>query len=208
MVTPVTGDDVLEAAELVERTLEAHLGADWNAVVPGLDFTVASVVAHAARAMLWYSVNLWSGNARAAFEVRVPDDTPNDRLLTSVTAAARALAAGIDAAPADTRGFHLFGSPDPGGFAAMGCDELLIHGDDAARGLGVAFRADRRLATAVLGRVFPWHELGPHDDPWEVLLWANGRRDLPGRDHQERWRWHSAPLSEWDGTEPAQSRTT
>ncbi len=73
MVAPVTGDDVLEAAELVEGTLEAHLGTDWTAAVPGLDFTVASVVAHAARAMLWYSIDLWSGSGDAAFEVQVRD---------------------------------------------------------------------------------------------------------------------------------------
>jgi uncharacterized protein (TIGR03083 family) len=202
MVAPVTGDDVLVAAELVERTLEAHLGTDWSAPVPGLDFTVASVVAHAANAMLWYSVDLWIGRDDAAFEIKVRTDAPNDRLLTSLTAGARALAAGIDSAPADTRGFHPFGSPDPAGFAAMACDELLVHGDDAARGLGVSFGTDRRLAAGVLSRVFPWHALGPGEDPWGVLLWANGRRDLPGRDRQDRWRWHTPPLSEWDGATP------
>lgn len=103
MVAPVTGDDVLVAAELVERTLEAHLRTDWSAPVPGLDFTVASVVAHAAGAMLWYAVDLWSGRDDAAFEITLHTDAPNDRLLTSLTAAARALAAGIDSAPADTR---------------------------------------------------------------------------------------------------------
>lgn len=84
----------------------------------------------------------------------------------------------------------------------MACDELLVHGDDAARGLGVSFSTDRRLAAGVLSRVFPWHALSPGEDPWEVLLWANGRRDLPGRDHQDRWRWHTQPLSEWDGATP------
>jgi hypothetical protein len=201
MVAPVTGDDVLVAAELVERTLEAHLGADWSAPVPGLEFTVASVVAHAANAMLWYSIDLWIGRDDAAIEVTVHTDAPNDRLLTSLTAGSRALAAGIDAAPADTRGFHSFGSPDPAGFAAMACDELLVHGDDAARGLDARFHPDRALAAAVLCRLFPWHDVG-RGDPWEVLLWANGRRDLPGRDHQDRWRWHTPPLSEWDDATP------
>lgn len=202
MVAPVTGDDVLAAAELVERTLEAHLSSDWGAQVPELDLTVASVVAHVAGALLWYSVDLWSGRAEAAFEVQVLPDAPNDRLLTSLTAASRALAAGIDAAPADTRGFHPFGSPDAAGFAAMACDELLVHGDDAARGLGVTFSPDRTLAADVLRRLFPWHAAGPHDDAWDVLRWANGRKDLPGRPHQDRWRWHTPPLVEWDGATP------
>ena len=111
----------------------------------------------------------------------------------------RTLAAGIDTAAPDMRGFHPFGSPDPAGFAAMACDELLVHGDDAIRGLGMPNTADRRLAAAVLARLFPWHALGPDDDPWELLLWANGRIEVPGRARQGRWRWHCAPLSEWDG---------
>ncbi len=198
----MTGDDVLAAAELCRLALEPALPADWDVPVPGLDFTVASVVAHAAEAPLWYSVDMWSGAENAAFDVKVLADAANERLLTSLLAAARALAAGVDAAPAGTRGFHPFGSPDPDGFAAMGCDELLVHGDDAARGLAVEFTPDPRLAAAVLARLFPWHTVGPDDDPWEVLLWANGRTERAGRPHQERWRWQCAPLSEWDSTGP------
>jgi uncharacterized protein (TIGR03083 family) len=196
------GDDVLAAADVCRRTLDPVLTADWSVPVPGLDFTVAAVVAHAAEAPLWYSVDMWSGQENAAFEVKILADAPNERLLASMVASARALAAGVDAAPADMRGFHPFGSPDPAAFAAMACDELLVHGDDAARGLGVAFVPDPRLASGVLARLYPWHELGPRDDPWQVLLWANGRIDLSGRVHQGRWRWHCAPLSEWDGTPP------
>ena len=198
----MTGDDVRAAAELCRRALEPALAADWSVPVPGLDFTVASVVAHAAEAPLWYSLDLWSGPEDAAFEVKVVPDAPNERLLRSLLVSARALAAGVEAAPASTRGFHPMGSPDPSGFAAMACDELLVHGDDAARGLGAAFTADTRLVAAVLARLFPWHAVGPDQDPWEVLLWANGRIDLAGRPRQDRWRWHCAPLSEWDGTVP------
>jgi uncharacterized protein (TIGR03083 family) len=198
IVAAVTGSDVLRAAELVEEILEADQADDWNVAVPDLDFTVASVVAHVASGLLWYSVDLWSGRADAAFDVAVRADAPKDSLVTSMTAAARALAAGIDAAPPDTRGFHPFGSPDPDGFAAMACDELLVHGDDAARGLGAVFAPDRRLAESVLARLFPWHAVND-DDAWDVLLWANGRLELPGREPQRRWRWHTPPLREWDG---------
>ncbi len=196
----VTGDDVRAAAALCRGALEPALGRDWTVPVPGLEFTVASVVAHAAEAPLWYSVDLWSGPQNAAFEVKVLPDAANESLLASLTAAAQALAAGVDTAPPDTRGFHPFGSPDPSGFAAMACDELLVHGDDAARGLGVVFAADARLAAEVLARLFPWHAVGPGDDPWELLRWANGRIELPGRIRQDVWRWQCAPLSEWDGT--------
>ena len=195
----VTGDDVRAAAELCRRSLEPALAGDWTVPVPGLEFTVASVVAHAAEAPLWYSVDLWSGAENAAFSVKVLTDVANETLLASLMAAARALAAGVDTAPPDTRGFHPFGSPDPSGFAAMACDELLVHGADAARGLGVPFASDARLAAAVLARLFPWHAVSPGDDPWELLLWANGRVELPGLIRQDVWRWQCAPLSEWDG---------
>jgi len=182
--------------------LEPALGADWHVPVPGLEFTVAAVVAHAAESPLWYSVDMWSGRDDAAFQMKVLADASNSALLTSLVAASRALAAGVDAAPAGTRGFHPFGSPDPAGFAAMACDELLVHGDDAARGLGVAFTPDDRLAAGVLARLFPWHAQELDDDPWQLLLWANGRIELPGRVRQSVWRWHCAPLSEWDGAGP------
>lgn len=193
---------MLAAAALCRRVLEPALGADWTVAVPGLEFTVASVVAHAAEAPLWYSVDLWSGLENAAFELKVLPESANAALLHSLLAAAQALAAGVDAAPPGTRGYHPMGSPDAAGFAAMGCDELLVHGDDAARGLGVPFTPDRRLGAGVLARLFPWHPVGPDDDPWELLLWANGRAEVAGRARQSRWRWHCAPLSEWDGTGP------
>jgi hypothetical protein len=79
----------------------------------------------------------------------------------------------------------------------MACDELLVHTDDAARGLRMGFRPDADLAARVLGRLFPWHRVAA--EPWQVLLWANGRIDLPGLPNQRGWRWHPAPLTEWDG---------
>jgi hypothetical protein len=52
-----------------------------------------------------------------------------------------------------------------------------------------------------------WHPFGLADaDPWAALLWANGRIDLPGQQRQVDWRWHCAPLEEWDGLNPAGRR--
>ena len=62
------------------------------------------------------------------------------------------------------------------------------------------FHADELLSSAVLTRLFPW---APTDgDPWSALLWATGRGELPGREPVTSWRWHCAPLAEWDGTQP------
>jgi len=116
----VAGDDVRAAAgSAVVPSSPPPTDTDWSVAVPELDFTAASVLAHAAVAMLWCSVDLHDGRAdNAAFRVGAETDAPNRRILTSVLVGARALAVGLDAAPPDTRGFHPFGSPDPSGFAA------------------------------------------------------------------------------------------
>ena len=124
-----------------------------------------------------------------------------DELLRTVGAAAPLVAYVLAAVPPDTRGYDPDGPADASGFAAMCCDELLVHGWDAASGLGVELLPAEELAAAVLGRLFPWVPAEP--DPWSALLWANGRIVLPGRPKQWRWRWHVAPLAEWGGQPPS-----
>jgi uncharacterized protein (TIGR03083 family) len=197
------GAEVLAAADAVERLLRPALDRDWTAQVPGLDFTAASVTAHVATGLAWYSFDLWGGTQdSSALDLKVDTGAAPDSLLATLLAAARSLAAGVSAAPPELRGFHPAGAADASGFAAMSCDELLIHADDAARGLGLPFAPDAGLAALVLARLFPWHE--PGDDPWQVLRWANGRTDLPGRPSQQGWQWHCQPLADWDGAVPAQ----
>ena len=128
------------------------------------------------------------------------DDAANEQLVVSLLSAAHTYAASVDAAPPHLRGFHPYGAPDAEGFAAMACDELLIHGYDAACGLGLKFAPDTNLAARVLARLFPWHAEGL--EPWRTLLWANGRIELPGQPRQTDWRWHSAPLTERDTRTP------
>lgn len=110
----------------------------------------------------------------------------------------------IDRMPVTARGFHPAGSADPSGFAAMACDEILVHTHDAATGLGEQFDPGGELADRLLRRLFPWHvERFPGHpvapDQWTALLWANGRINLPGRPGQVGWRWHCAPIADWDG---------
>jgi hypothetical protein len=89
---------------------------------------------------------------------------------------------------------------DAAGFLAMACEEILVHTDDIARGLGLVFRpADEGLVRRVAARIFPW---APADaDPWNALCWGAGRIALPDRPRLGLdWWFHPAPLSEWDGT--------
>jgi uncharacterized protein (TIGR03083 family) len=196
------GADVRAAAAAALGFLEPLSGQDWSVRLPDLDFTAASVVAHTANGVLWYAIDYTTGPGDdSAFDVKVLADAEPPRLLTSLRSAVALCATMLDSLPATQRGFHSMGAADASGFAAMACDEILVHTRDAGTGLGAQFVPEAALAGAVLARLFPWYE--PVPDPWTALLHANGRIDLPGRPHQhERWRWHCVPLSGWDGTVP------
>jgi uncharacterized protein (TIGR03083 family) len=127
--------------------LRASMDGDWNASVPGLDFSITEVVAHAAETCLWYAIDLAAaGKDLKSVEHRVKTDTSPADVVDTLAAYAEVVAAVIEPAPGTARGFHPFGMADPSGFAAMACDEMLIHTDDAARGLGLAFHPDPDLA--------------------------------------------------------------
>jgi hypothetical protein len=73
----------------------------------------------------------------------------------------------------------------------MGVTETLLHGHDAAQGLGVPWDPPADLCARVLSRLFPG---APADaPPWVALLWSSGRADLPDRPRPGEWRWHSEP---------------
>jgi hypothetical protein len=150
VTVPIDGDDVLAAASACHGFLASAVAADWSVPVPDLDFTVASVVAHAVNGPLWYLLDLWTGTDEAAFDLRVRADVSNAALLVSMRGAARVCALSVDAAPAGQVGYHPAGAADSSGFAAMACDELLVHTEDAARGLGLSFAPDPDLAGRVL----------------------------------------------------------
>jgi uncharacterized protein (TIGR03083 family) len=192
------GSDVRSAAEVCCDFLAAAVREDWRAGVPDLEWSVAEVVAHVAEGCLWYAIDLAAaGKDLEPVEQRVQPTSRPDDLVATVRAHAEVAASVVDAAPPHIRGFHPLGAADPDGFAAMACDELLVHTYDAARGLARAWSPPVALAEKTLRRLFPWAPGG--GDPWETLLWANGRIALPGRDRLEGWRWHCAPLDEWDG---------
>lgn len=189
----MNGSDVLQAGSECGTALAAQTTRDWTITAPQMGISVAEVVAHAATGPLWYALDLWSGpEDDAAFDVRVRSDTANSALVRSLVNSSRVCAASIDSAPSTTRGFHPSGSPDPSGFAALACDEMLVHTWDAADGLGLDFRPDPRLAGQVLKRLFPTIKHG--DDPWLSLLWANGRIELGGAGRRTEWTWHPSPL--------------
>ncbi len=189
---------VTAATRVCADFLGAATDADWSVGVPDLDLSVAEVVAHVTEGCLWYAIDLSAGgNELHLVEHRVKTDGSNGDLVDTLATYARVVAAVIEVSSDSARGFHPLGAADPSGFAAMVCDELLIHTDDAARGLGLAFRPPDELAGAVLRRLFPW--VTPSGDAWEQLRWANGRVALGDLERLTDWAWHCAPLAEWDG---------
>lgn len=197
----VTAADVRTAADVCAEFLTATVDSDWDVGVPDLDMTVSGVVAHAAEGCLWYAIDLAAGGADLeAVEHRVKVDGSNAGLIATLRAHAGVVAAVIDASPGSARGFHPMGMADPSGFAAMACDEMLVHTDDAARGLRLPFDPPVPLAEAVLRRLFPW--VTPTDAPWTQLRWANGRIALDDRERLSDWAWHCSPLADWDGSVP------
>lgn len=193
-------DDLTSAAEASRAALEPHLDADWSVPAGDLRWDCRRTVDHVADALLLYAVHL-ATRATARLRPLRDGDPEADReaALAAVTDAAAVLTQVVASASRGARAFHPAGMADRSGFIAMGCDEILVHTADVATGLGVAFDPPDHLPERVLRRLFPW---APDDvDPWDGLLWANGRTELPGHGRLgPDWYWHPAPLDEWDGT--------
>ena len=200
MATHVVGKaDLLTAANASFATLGPLAEADWTVKAGEIDLTCRDTVDHIIGALVNYSSNLAMRSTHPLPRVRSANTQASIAdLTTSVVTAATILAELVDAAPANARGFHPLGSPDPAGYAAMGCNEILVHTADIAMGLGVPFDPPNDLCARITTRLFPW---APSDLPgWEIELWCNGRIALPGHPRLEPdWSVQCAPLSEWDG---------
>jgi uncharacterized protein (TIGR03083 family) len=206
----VTADDVLAAAEALASVLDAPAAHDddprWNEPAAGVEWTCRFTLAHIADCALWYAGLL---GRRATTFVEVPENSPTAPaaiLVDSLRSGAVLLAAVLRTSGPEARGFHPFGVADRSGFAAMACDEMLVHGADIATTLGADFTPDGDLCARVVARLFPWVSVG--DDPRASLRFANGRQSLDGVEPQRKWKWRCAPLSEWEGTPGAAPNTT
>ena len=195
---PVDGTSIRQSARSSATFLNGTLDLDWDRPIPDMTWSVREVVAHISDTLLWYATDLAGGpDELSTMDLRVrPSDDPG-QLVATVIVFGSVLAHVVDGVTPGQRGFHPDGLADSTGFAAMACDEILVHTRDAALGLGLDYRPSEVLSGAVLRRLFPW---APQDqETWDALLWANGRVALPGHPRQVGWHRHSAPLPESDG---------
>jgi hypothetical protein len=196
----LTPDDLATAARLCRLALEPALERDWGVRAGDLEWDCRRTLDHIADTLFFYAALLATRTTARMPPPRNGDPAASPaQLLTTVEAAAAILADVVRAAPPQTRAFHPAGMADVTGWLGMACEEVLLHTDDIAQGLGLAFRPPDELCIRIAARIFPW---APADaDPWDALRWAAGRAALPGRERLgPDWWWHCAPLSEWDGT--------
>ncbi len=196
---PVTADDLESAVIVLENALRPMTDRDWTVPAGGLDWDCWHTAQHIGDCLLSYAgqLVLQPDDRYGRFYAAADDGATGADVLEFALAGGRILAAVVRSARPDARAFHPSGRADPEGFAAMGCLETLLHGEDIARGLGATLDPPRDVCTRLLRRMFPDQAAGLADvDPWRALLWCSGRADLPDRARVTDWAWRGAPLTE------------
>lgn len=198
-------DDLREACVLALQQLRPLADRDWSVRAGDLEWSCRRTLDHMIDTMVLYSGYLATRASDRIQPLRNGDATASiETLLEHLETSATILTRIAEATPLGARAFHPSGLSDAQGFLAVGCSELLTHTDDILQGLAVAWRPEPGvdLCNAVLSRVFPWApDAEESPDRWQVVRWACGQTALPTEPRPDaNWWWHSAPLSEWDGT--------
>lgn len=193
--------EVILASESLARSLESAAVPDsaLSERAGSLKWTCRETLAHVVDCLNWYAANLARRSTSSAECPELPTELPIEVMVGALRSGAAVLAAAVRAADEGDRGWHPFGIADRSGFAAMGCDEVLVHAWDLAAGLGFDFQPPADVAERTLRRLFPWAPPSEEANPWDALLWANGRQALGERKPETGWLWHCAPLEEWNG---------
>ncbi|HEX5598652.1 MAG TPA: maleylpyruvate isomerase N-terminal domain-containing protein [Micromonosporaceae bacterium] len=195
----VTADDLDAAMSSVVASLRPATDLDWSVRAGSLEWDCWHTAEHLGDCLMSFAGQLAARpkGRFVRFMANADKDASPEEILEFAEAGARILAAMVRTSGPDVRAYHPNGQADPEGFAAMGCVETLLHGDDIAQGLGLAIDPPRDVCARVLARLFPEaaQELAS-TDPWTALQWATGRIELPGRPQLKEWRWRAAPLGE------------
>lgn len=195
MSTPIGSADLLTASGLLTDALIPTIGADWSVPASGVTWDVRTTMEHLVDVLGFYTLHLLPPSPeRLPIDVACHEQLTNGQVLDIVRTEARGLATAAQLLDPATRAFHFHGETDVSGFLALACSEVVIHGHDAARGLGRKLEPGPDLVRKVLARLVP---TAPTDtDPWQTLLWATGRTSLRAHpDVGPDWTYRTAPLS-------------
>jgi len=192
----VRAEDLDDALACVAAALEPAVDGDWTRLAGDLDWDCRYTAEHLGDTLLSYAAQVVSrpADGYVRFVATADSGASAPELLEFALTGGRLLAAAVRAGRPEDRGYHPTGRSDPAGFAAMGCVELLLHGDDIARGLGVEIDPPRALCARVVERLFPEQE--PIPDAWDALCWCAGRIALPGKPRRTEWKWQGRPAAD------------
>jgi quinol monooxygenase YgiN len=199
----VDHDVVPDEVERLAAQLGAALGdiaADaFSRPVAGSPWDARRAVDHLADALTLYAryVATRASGPLAPLRDGRPG-APVAELLADVVDAATVLARLLEGMAPGERAFHPAGPADRAGWAAMACDELLVHGLEVAEAVGATFEPADAIVEAVVARLFPWAPAS--GGALERLRWCNGRAPLGDEPQLDpSWYWWCRPLEEWDG---------
>lgn len=194
-MTITAAHDVDEAVAVTARALREVADRDWTAAAAGLEWSCHDTAVHIADDFIGYATQL-TGRATdsyAPFEISAQPGATPAGLVRVIEATGGLLSAAVRTTPDGVRAWHPYGMAGPGGFAAMGVVEALLHTYDILGALGVpGWRPPGHLPARVLDTLFP--HVPRTDDPWRTLLWATGRADLDDRPRLAVWRWYADPV--------------
>ncbi|WP_147918451.1 hypothetical protein [Ruania zhangjianzhongii] len=192
-------EDVVTAAEaLLPLGERADGNPAWQSAAAPTSWSAAHTVEHIADALTFYAGQIARRADRRLPVLRDGRAAPPGEQLDNVLTAAHVLTGQLRCLGAE-RAWHPSGLADAAGWAGMAVTEVLVHGTDAARAVGVRLELPAAVCARTVARVFPWidRSLAP---PAELLLGVTGRLAVPGVPSDPGWWWQSAPLQEWDGT--------
>ncbi|MCP3799452.1 maleylpyruvate isomerase N-terminal domain-containing protein [Allokutzneria sp. A3M-2-11 16] len=184
----MTPDDLRAALAACVTGLNSVADQDWSRPAAGLDWTCLHTAEHLADDLLYYATSL---AARATEQLKiwgkVEEGATNAQVIEVIRATGELFAVIGDAAPPSARAFHPAGPTDPAGYLAIGVGEALLHSHDICAAFGARLEPPADVCRAMLARLMPHVTEG--GDPWQVLLLATGRGDLPGKERVFEWRW-------------------
>ncbi|WP_434598914.1 maleylpyruvate isomerase N-terminal domain-containing protein [Streptomyces sp. A5-4] len=183
-------DLVRTAAEESTAVLEEGADQSWARTAGDLDWSAHETLSHIALGVVGYAGLLIARPTDRYITLfsSIDSHAPAPAALEGIRIAGTLLANTVDTTPSDVRAWHPYGHSDAAGFAAMGALELVVHGRDIARGLGIDWTPSDELCAPVVDRLFPDAPTG--HGPVDTLLWCTGRAALPGLPRQSGWRWY------------------